>query len=56
MLSPQFAQGTFTLMNAASSGHLIVLRQKSGEVWKDKTIKSFSSFSHLHVGCSSDSV
>lgn len=42
-------------MNTPTWGHLIAFKQTHGEMRKDKSVKSFYSFSHLHVGCSSGS-
>lgn len=40
------------LMRAASRKHLAAFRQTHSKMWRDKTIKSFSSFSNLGVECS----
>lgn len=43
------------VINAAARRHLIAFRWAHGEMWKDKTIKSFSSFSRRRAGCSAGS-
>lgn len=55
-LSPQITPKYIdAVMNGATGGHLIAFRQAHGEMWKDKTIKSFSSFFHPGVGRSAGS-
>lgn len=40
------------VMNAVTTGHVIAVRRAHGEMWKDKTIKSFSSVSHPRADAS----